>query len=216
MRKWIVTGVSVAALAALPSTLPAQETTSNESVVNTPADPATAPMTTTAPADAAAPAATSAAITLKPDQQSQYDSWTDQQRADYDAWPVEYQNYYWTLTPDQQEGYWALTPDQREQIYKLAPAQREQAWQSVVQQLKGAGATVQTQANPQGPGTPTSGVPAPQDADQAVPPAMPADPGYQGGPYKGALTAPPASATTKDYPVCTKEIQDSCRNPGGV
>lgn len=207
MPKWILTSVSIAALAMLPSALQAQETTTNESVAGTSADPATAP-TTTAPSDAAASAATSGTTALKPEQQSQYDSWPAQRRSDYDAWPTEHKNYYWTLTPDQQEGYWVLTPDQREQIYNLAPEQREQAWQSVVQQLRGAAPAAQTQANPQG-----AGAPAPQ-ASGAVPSATVTDPGSQGG--QGALTPPPASAMDKEYPVCTRQIQDSCRNPGGV
>jgi hypothetical protein len=44
---------------------------------------------------------------------------------------------------------------------------------------------------------------------------MPADPGYQAGPYKGAMTAPPAEAANKTYPVCSRTVQDGCRNPGG-
>lgn len=60
--------------------------------------------------------------------------------------------------------------------------------------------------------TPT---PDPQAAAQAVPPAMPADASYQGGPYKGALTPPPETAMNKTYPVCTSKLQDSCRNHGG-
>ncbi|AZI34805.1 hypothetical protein NT2_02_04090 [Caenibius tardaugens NBRC 16725] len=74
---------------------------------------------------------------------------------------------------------------------------------------------VQEQANPQGTGAPTEGVPDPATAQDPVPPAMPADPGYHAGPYKGALTPPPAEAMSKDYPVCTKKVQDSCRNRGG-
>ena len=73
---------------------------------------------------------------------------------------------------------------------------------------------VQEQANPQGGGAPTEGVPDPATAEDPVPPAMPADPGYNAGPYKGALTPAPTEAMNKDYPVCTKKVQDSCRNPG--
>ncbi len=71
------------------------------------------------------------------------------------------------------------------------------------------------QANPPGPGIPTMTPPDPATADQTVAPAMPADQGYHAGPYKGALTAPPAGAMNKVYPVCTRKLQDSCRNPGG-
>ena len=33
--------------------------------------------------------------------------------------------------------------------------------------------------------------------------------------YPGNLTPPPPSALNKTYPVCTRTLQDSCRNPGG-
>lgn len=71
------------------------------------------------------------------------------------------------------------------------------------------------QANPTGPGIPTATPPNPATAAEPVAPARPADPSYHAGPYKGALTPPPAAAMNKVYPVCTKKIQDSCRNPGG-
>lgn len=72
------------------------------------------------------------------------------------------------------------------------------------------------QGNPVGAGVPSTTPPAPQSAGEPVPPAMPADPAYQAGPYRGALTPPPAEAMNKTYPLCTKKVQDSCRNPGGV
>lgn len=76
-------------------------------------------------------------------------------------------------------------------------------------------AAVQVQANPPG-AEPASPVPPnPPTASAEVPPAMPADPSYNAGPYKGALTPPPAEAMAKSYPVCTRKLQDSCRNPGG-
>lgn len=194
MRKLLFAGAGALAMISASAAVQAQ---------NTAAAPAP-------PAEAAAPAMTA-------DQKAMYDTWPASRKADFDAWPAEYKNYFWSLTPEQQEGYLALTPEQREQIYKMAPEQRELAWKSVVEQMKGQPALpAQTQANPQGSGTPTTGVPAPQAAEQSVPPAMPADQSYQGGPYKGALTPPPASAMNKDYPVCTRKIQDSCRNPGGV
>jgi hypothetical protein len=71
----------------------------------------------------------------------------------------------------------------------------------------------QTQANPTGTGTPTDTPPNPQSATSPVPPSMPADPNYQAGPYKGALTPPPADAMAKSYPLCTRSLQDSCVNP---
>lgn len=173
--------------------------------------------TTAAPPSAGSADTTAAKPVLTPEQQALYDGWAPTQRTDYDAWPSDYQTYYWTLTPEQQKGYWALTTDQRGQIYKMTPEQRQVAWTSVVQQMAGQTPTTPPgQANPPGTGMPTTGVPDPQMAEQSVRPAMPADQTYQGGPYKGALTPPPATAMNKEYPVCSKTVQDSCRNRGGV
>ena len=77
-------------------------------------------------------------------------------------------------------------------------------------------APVQVQANPPGEGPASVTPPSPTTASEPVPPAMPADPSYNAGPYKGALTPPPAEAMNKHYPTCTRELQDNCRNPGGV
>jgi hypothetical protein len=77
-----------------------------------------------------------------------------------------------------------------------------------------ASAPAQVQANPMSSEPASSTPPNPATANSSVPPAMPADPSYQAGPYKGALTAPPAEATGKTYPVCTRKLQDNCQNPG--
>ncbi|CDO37694.1 MULTISPECIES: hypothetical protein [Novosphingobium] len=196
MRHLIFAGASALALATLPNALLAQNAPSaaGDSAQVSPAAP----------------------VTLTAEQQAMYDGWPADRQAEYDAWPDEYKGYFWTLVPERQEGYWALTPDQRGQVYKMSPQQREAAWTSIIQQLNGQTPTTPaTQANPPGEGVPTAGVPAPETAEQAVRPAMPADQSYQGGPYKGALTPPPASAMNKDYPVCSKTVQDNCRNPGG-
>jgi hypothetical protein len=73
---------------------------------------------------------------------------------------------------------------------------------------------IQTQANPPGEGIPTATPPNPATAGEPVAPALPADPTYRAGPYKGALTPPPAEALNKEYPVCTREMQDNCQNAG--
>ncbi len=152
---------------------------------------------------------------MTPEQQALFDAWAAERQTDYRAWPYDYQTYYWTLTPEQQGGYWALTPDQRGMIYKMSPDQRAKAWASVLAQVAGqTPATPPGQANPPGMGMPTAGVPNPATAAQPVPPAMPADSSYQGGPYKGALTPAPADAMNKTYPVCTRKLQDNCQNPG--
>ncbi len=72
---------------------------------------------------------------------------------------------------------------------------------------------VQTQANPRGAGIPTQTPPNPATADTPVQPAMPDDPSYNAGPYKGALTPAPSEAMGKFYPLCTRQLQDSCINP---
>ncbi|HKX79611.1 MAG TPA: hypothetical protein VJM34_13920 [Novosphingobium sp.] len=143
---------------------------------------------------------------LTPEQQAAYDAWPADRRTDYETWPNDYQVYYWTLEPDYQTGYWTLTPEQRTQIHGMTPEQRTQAWASITQQL---------QANPPSsePASPTP--PNPATANSPVPPAQPNDPTYHAGPYKGALTAPPPEAANKTYPVCSKTVTDSCRNPGG-
>ncbi|MFC0588038.1 hypothetical protein ACFFF7_01285 [Novosphingobium aquiterrae] len=74
---------------------------------------------------------------------------------------------------------------------------------------------IQVQANPASAEAPSATPPNPTTAADPVPPAVPADPSYQAGAYKGALTAPPAEALNKVYPLCTKTLRDSCRNPGG-
>lgn len=148
------------------------------------------------------------------EQRTVYQTWTTDRQADYDTWPMDYQEYYWTLGEPQQEGYWAMTADQRGRIYEMTPEQQQLAWKSVVAQLNGqTPATPAGQANPPGQGMPTNGVPNPQSANQAVQPAMPADTSYQGGPYKGAMTPPPADAMNKDYPICSATVKDSCINP---
>lgn len=75
---------------------------------------------------------------------------------------------------------------------------------------------VQVQANPRGSMEPAVDRPNPETAATPVPPALPEDPGYRAGPYKGALTAPPPEAFNKTYPRCSKTRTDSCVNPSGV
>lgn len=164
--------------------------------------------------------------TLTAEQQASYAGWPAQAKAAYDSWPAEYKAYFWTLTANQQKGWLALTDAQRKQVFDLSPADRAAAWTSIEGQLAGTAATpspppagdpmaAQVQANPTGPGDASATPPNPATAGSPVPPAQPADPGYQAGPYKGALTQPPAEAQAKDYPVCSKTVTDSCRNRGG-
>ncbi|WP_395327169.1 hypothetical protein WBP06_10265 [Novosphingobium sp. BL-8H] len=198
----LLAGVAALSLAALSGPILAQSTMGDT-------DPAPeAPPSPAAPSDSGA---------MTADQKATYDSWPADMKADYDSWTPEYKAYFWNLTGEQQRGYWALTPDQRGQIYKMSPEQQQVAWNAVAQQLNGQKPTTPAaQANPPGEGMPTTGVPDPKMAAQSVPPAMPADENYQGGPYKGALTPPPATAMNKTYPKCSKTVTDNCRNRGGV
>lgn len=156
------------------------------------------------------------APTLTSAQQTDYNSWTIEQRSSYDSWPGAYQTYFWTLTPAQMTGWWRLSAEQRAQIVAMTPEQQAATWTSVEAQLTGQPAPSVVQANPVGSSDmPAATPPNPPMADSPVPPAQPADPSYQAGPYKGALTPPPPQAMNKVYPVCTRKLQDSCRNPGG-
>ena len=165
----------------------------------------------------AAQTAMTTTTTLTASQQVDYDSWTPEQRAAYDGWPTDAQAYYWTLTLNQMHGWWKLSDAQRLQVLALTPEQRVAAWTSIEAQLAGQPVNpAVVQANPVGSTEmPTATPPNPDMAAAPVPPAMPADPSYQAGPYKGALTPAPAEAMNKVYPLCTRKIQDSCRNPGG-
>lgn len=201
MRKLLIGAMAAFAAAASPLALHAQDTAKDEAVQGVPGS-------TNSITDKRGDFA------MSEDQQAIYDSWDADQQTQYTAWEPTYREYYWTLPEERQRGYWMLTPDQRMQIYNMTPEQRELAWQSITAQLAGmTPATPATQANPPGEGMPTNTVPTPETAEEAVPPAMPADESYEGGPYKGALTPPPV--TNKEYPVCTRTLKDGCRNPGG-
>ncbi|MEW9856283.1 hypothetical protein [Novosphingobium sp. M1R2S20] len=240
MRKFLSCGAVALALATLPSNAIAQGAASSggmqppENSTSPMPRPAPFPPGTTTPAPAPdgtttvtttetmeMPTSSSSwnsgdarSTTMTVQQRTVYDTWPSDRRSGYDTLPIDQQTYFWTLTPEQQEGFWALTPDQRGRLYQMSPEQRALAWRSIVHQLQGRTPSVPAgQANPPGMGVPTTGVPNPQTANQAARPAMPADESYEGGPYKGALTPPPADAMDKEYPVCSRTVQDSCRNP---
>ena len=156
---------------------------------------------------------------MSADQTTSYNGWEAAQRTAYDAWPVDYQTYYWTLSPTQMRGWWILNDTQRKQIFDMTPAQRASMWTSIEGQMiagsAGPSGAAPVQANPVGSDAAPTMAPDPATADTAVAPTMPADPSYQAGPYKGAMSAPPAEAMNKVYPLCTKTLRDSCRNRGG-
>ena len=159
---------------------------------------------------------------LTAEQTTAWQAWNHDQQVAYDTWPVNYRTYYWTLTPPRQSGWWLLTDEQRARIYAMAEADRAAALDRVQAEMSARAAApppvqtvVQTQANPEGPGMPSATPPNPATAADPVPPAQPADPTYRAGPYKGALTPPPAEAMGKTYPTCSRTVQDSCVNRGG-
>ena len=166
-----------------------------------------------------ASSAQTATTTLSSAQRMDYDSWNVDQRKSYDSWPADTQAYYWTLSLNQMHGWWKLTDAQRAQILAITPEQRATSWVSIEAQLAGQLAAVTpavVQANPVASNDmPSATPPNPDSANMPVPPAVPADPSYHAGPYKGALTPPPPQAMNKVYPVCTKVLRDSCRNRGG-
>lgn len=93
---------------------------------------------------------------------------------------------------------------------------------STIALLSAAGLGSALQA--QDPGAPPPPV---QDQDPAMPtdapPPPPAPPPPASSPVvtdstpdNGALTPPPPEAMNKTYPVCSKTVQDNCRNRGGV
>lgn len=214
MRMTLLTGIAAFTLTAAPAMLLAQETANPPQGTMAPVPAPTGTTTVTTTTSAGTDANGTGQMTVQ--QRTTYATWPTERRSQYDAWPIESQTYYWTLAPEQQEGYWALTDDQRGQVYNMSPEQQALAWQSIRQQLSGqTPSTPPGQANPPGAGVPTTGVPNPQTANQAARPAMPATQSYQGGPYKGALTPPPADAMNKDYPVCSTTVTDGCRNRGG-
>ncbi|HWU03659.1 MAG TPA: hypothetical protein VN222_13045 [Novosphingobium sp.] len=67
-------------------------------------------------------------------------------------------------------------------------------------------------ANPRGSDAPAVLAPDPATANSPVAPSLPADPAYHGQPYMGALSAPPADALGKTYPLCHGAVQDECVN----
>ena len=78
------------------------------------------------------------------------------------------------------------------------------------------------------PATPTEATePAPSTTSEAnaeahplpttvetIPGATPSEPDTVVTTHHGNLTPPPATAMNKTYPLCTRTLQDSCRNPG--
>ena len=119
----------------------------------------------------------------------------------------DYQTYYWTLSQTQMRGWWILNDTQRKQIFDMAPAQRTAMWNSIEGQMNGQAAA----AMPAMPAEPAT-------ADAAAMPAMPAMPAQPSMPAtaeQGTMSAPPAEAMNKVYPMCSKTLRDSCRNRGG-
>lgn len=202
---------------------------------------AQAPATTAAPADTAAKPADPS---WSPEYKAYYDTLTPTQKAGWWALTDAQRKQVYDLPPEQKIAAWTSIEQQiaaaaptgaaataAGQAAPPAAAATDPAAAGMPSSAEPADAmganpadaaapdasspADQVQANPQGEGMPSATPPNPASADSLVPPTMPADPSYNAGPYKGALSAPPADAMNKDYPVCSRKIQDSCRNPGG-
>ncbi|MFY7838592.1 MAG: hypothetical protein ACOVQ0_20145 [Novosphingobium sp.] len=221
MRYLLAASAMSLALASTPALIVAQTaTTTTPPATSTMPDstaPA-APQDTTAPVEAApfAPAA---------DQQAQIDAWPAEQKTKYAAWPSTYQEYFWTLDAEQQKGWWALTDEQKGQVYAMTPDQRTQVWPSIIAQVNGQSASAATMPPANG-AQPAPSSMAENRAVEAPKDAMTADAGAAAtatgnapasdtvGTMMASNAAP--SAAAKEYPICSKTVQDSCRNRGGV
>ncbi|MCJ2185273.1 hypothetical protein [Novosphingobium beihaiensis] len=118
---------------------------------------------------------------------------TPGQQAELATWPAEVKSYYASLAPDRQKAFWALSPDQRAQVAALPAEQQEQVWASIMQQLSTLQAGAGQSAGPDE--SSSDGTPLAQgSSDAAVPP----------------------QAMNKAYPLCSKSVQDECRNPSGA
>lgn len=212
MRYLLAASAMSLALASTPALIVAQTAT-------TTTPPATSTMPDSTAPTAAAPFAPAA------DQQAQIDAWPAEQKAKYAAWPSTYQEYFWTLDAEQQKGWWALTDEQKGQVYAMTPDQRTQVWPSIVAQVNGQSASAATMPPANGaqpaPGgmAENRGVDAPKDAMTAdAGAAATATGNAPASDTVGTMMASNAapSAAAKKYPICSKTVQDSCRNRGGV
>lgn len=191
MRNILKASVFAIAMASMPMTLSAQSTMPSD----TPAATEQAP----------------SAYTPRPEEQSQMDTWPAEQKSKYAAWPAGQQEYFWTLDEEQQKGWWALTSEQKGQVLAMTPDQRTQIWPSIVAQVNGQSASA-APAAPANPAQPNAGPKTAGMAENQMPENT-AQPGTNG---MMADAGSSATASPKDYPVCSKTVKDSCRNRSGV
>lgn len=165
---------------------------------------------------------------LTADQKAVFDGWTADQRAAYNTWPYDGQTYYWTLTPEGTTQWWALNDSQRTSLLGW-PLDRRSAYFTWPEGARSYFWTLP--ADDQAAFwtlTPEQQLsiytlPADQQAAMWASLRQPAVSAEVAGPATaGQVTIvdnrvppPPASAMNKSYPICTKTLQDSCRNPGG-
>lgn len=126
-------------------------------------------------------------------QKADYDSWDETQRTAYDGWDLAAQQYYWTLSDAERGAWWMLTNDQRMRVMAMTPTQRTAAWSSIMAQVNGTTTPAATTAAADT--TATSEV-------RYVSNEM-------------AQTTPMAEQPS-EYPVCSKDVQDSCINSWAV
>lgn len=105
----------------------------------------------------------------------------------------------------------------------MTPPQRAQAWTSIEAQLAGQPPRA-TPATPAAPSPRAGGMKGMEGMEgmgggmrEGASVGMGAMEGHMGSGQMGraAVPPPPADAMNKTYPVCTKILQDNCRNRGG-
>lgn len=221
MRNLLLTSAAALALACGASAVSAQSTPSNVA----PASPA---MTSTQKASYEAWPA---------DKKASYDKWPAEYQAYFWSLSASQQTGWFALSDAQRKQVYDMPPASRaaawvsieQQLAGATPPSASAAPLSATttpmpdaaavpppSDSDAAAAPEQVQANPVGSSQATDPAPDPATAGSPVAPSMPADPSYNAGAYKGALSAPPADAMNKTYPVCSRTVQDSCRNRGGI
>lgn len=223
MRTILAVSALALAIASTPAALfaqtmsspPATQTTTTTTVTDQPStgvsDPATMQTTMSSTPDAQASA--NETFAMSGEQKTQYGTWPSAERTKYDAWPVTQQEYFWSLNAEQQKGWWALTDTQRGQIYAMSPAQRAQVWPQITSQVKGPSSASATSASQPRADAAVDAAAMPQNQTYADNTARSS---LDNGRMNAAPAGPMASdAPAKTYPLCTRTLQDSCRNPGG-
>ena len=135
-------------------------------------------------------------LKMTPEQTATYNAMSAADRATYDG-----------FDRTQQRLYFALNEQQRGQLMKLDPTTRAAAWK----QIYAAAGVKEGEMNATGAATGTASTGAMAGSST---PGTTSTGNMQRSATSGPATAPPASASTKDYPTCSRTVTDNCVNPG--